>query len=63
MPEKLQIINNQLSKEKFNLKDIADRAIEKCANNNYIHDDLHLRHIAVRPIFENNKIRSSFNRF
>ena len=56
LPEKLEIINQQLLKFKINIREIAEDLIEKCAEEKYVHDDFEFRHMAVRPIIENDKV-------
>lgn len=54
LPLRLKNINNQILDYKnnncYNLMEICQRAINKCAAAGYIHNDLELRHIALYPI-------------
>ena len=56
LPTILKDINKQLKKyvkkNPLNIKEITANAIKKCAKRKYVHNDLEFRHIAVRPIFD-----------
>lgn len=57
LPEFLENINQDLSEYNLpSLREIAEEAIDKCANSGWIHRDLEFRHIAVLPIIENNRL-------